>query len=134
MNERFWEDVVEGEELPTVALPLTVYRQDMVIGAGDWITGSTPAMYAKTLFLQEMLERTVREYIGFCGSIRHIHGFRMHLSDSDGETVMARGAVVRKFRSASEGLAELKVWSEIRGRVSVGPGSILVSLPLRDSG
>jgi hypothetical protein len=134
MNERFWEDVLEGEELPTVALPLTNYRRDMVIGAGDWITGSTPAMYANMLLLQEMLELAVREYIGPHGSIRHIHGFRMHLSDSDGETVMAKGAVVRKFRSGSEGLAELKVWSEIRGRVSVGPGSILVSLPLRDSG
>jgi hypothetical protein len=133
MNERFWEDVVEGEELPTVVLPLTIHHRDMEIGAGDRITGSTPAMYANTLFLQEMLERTVREYIGPCGSIQHIHEVRMHLSDSDGETVMARGTVVRKFRSGSDGLAELKVWSEHRGRVFVVPGSILVSLPVRDS-
>ncbi|WP_175855953.1 MaoC/PaaZ C-terminal domain-containing protein [Burkholderia anthina] len=139
--QRYWEDVIEGESLDSIAFPLTVYRLVMAAGANrDFnsihhnsevarATGA-PEMYANNFLLQGMWERTVRQYIGDAGTIRRLTGFRMRLFNTVGDTVVVKGRVARKWREG-EGFVELEMWSENAKGVSVGPGRIVAVLPTR---
>ena len=141
-QQRYWDDVEEGADVPAVAFPLSVYR--LVVGAGanrdfnsihhnsEYARASgAPEMYANTGFLLGMWERTVREFIGLGGSIRRIAGFRMRRFNTAGGTVVVRGRVKSKRREAGEALVELEVWSELAGETTVGPGIVTVALPVR---
>ena len=85
-EQRYWEDVTEGEALPTLKFPLTIYRLVMSAGATrDYNAihhnsafankSGAPDMYANGLLLQAMWERSVREFIGLAGVIRALRGF-----------------------------------------------------------
>lgn len=144
-RQRRWSEVNEGDELAPVRFPLTVYRMVMMAGANrDFnaihhntehakATGA-PEMYANVMFLQGMWERTVREYIGSAGGLHAIRGFRMKSFNTAGDTVTVRGRIERKWIDEAAGRAarhrlEIRVWSENRDGVSVGPGLVTVSLP-----
>jgi acyl dehydratase len=141
-EQRYWDDVEEGADVPPVAFPLSVYRLVVEAGANrDFnsihhnseyarATGA-PEMYANTGFLLGMWERTVREFIGLGGTIRRIAGFRMRRFNTAGQTVVVRGRVKSKRREAGEALIELEVWSELGGTTTVGPGIVTVALPVR---
>jgi acyl dehydratase len=143
-RQRCWEDVSEGQALPAVRFPLSVYRLVMAAGANrdfnsihhndEWArqTGA-PGMYANVLFLQGMWERCVREFIGTGGRIRQLSGFRMGSFNTAGDTVTVQGTVTRRWQEGDAGLAELRVWSSNRHGVSVGPGTVTVSLPRRST-
>ena len=103
-EQRYWDDVEEGTDVPSVAFPLSVYRLVVEAGANrdfnsihhnsDYARASgAPEMYANTGFLLGMWERTVREFIGLGGSIRRIAGFRMRRFNTVGGTVVVRGGV-----------------------------------------
>ena len=141
---RYFEDVRIGDAVPAVEFPLTVYRLVMEAGAcRDFnsihhnseyarATGA-PEMYAATSFLLGAWERTVRDYIGVAGTIRAIRGFRMKKFNPVGTTMVVRGEVV-SCSDGEDGLIELRVWCENRGDVTVGPGTVTVTLPRRDVG
>lgn len=142
--QRLWEDVEEGDEIPAVAFPLTVYRLVVEAGANrdfnaihhnsEFARASgAPEMYANTGFLLGMWERTLREFIGLDGTIRRIAGFRMKKFNTVGQTVTVRGRVARKRREDGDALLDLEVWSEAGGEVTVGPGTVTVTLPDRDA-
>ena len=139
-QQRYWEDVTEGEVLPTLRFPLTIYRLVMSAGATrDYNAihhtsafarrSGAPDMYANGLLLQGMWERSVREYIGLAGVIRALRGFRMKIFNTVGDTVVVKGRVKRKWREGRDALLELEMWSENSKGVSVGPGSMIVTLP-----
>lgn len=142
MTQRHWDDVATGETLGPIDFPLSVFR--LVVAAGavrDFNSmhhnsefaraGGAPEMYASTVFLQGMWERAVRDYIGLAGTIRSIRNFRMNSFNCAGTTVTVRGEVVRSWREDGSGLVEIRMWSENQGRVSVGPGSVIVELPVK---
>lgn len=142
MNQRYWEDVVEGEALTPVEFPLSVYRLVVAAGANrdfnaihhnSEFAKSTGAseMYANTLFLQGMWERAVRDHIGLDGRIHKLTGFRMGSFNTVGDTVTVRGEVTRKWREDGRNLIEIKMWSENSKGISVGPGAMVASLPSR---
>jgi len=143
--QRRWHEVSEGDNLAPVAFPLSVYRLVMAAGANrDFnaihhntehaqATGA-PEMYANVMLLQGMWERTVREYIGSAGVLHAIRGFRMKSFNTAGDTVTVHGQVERKWTDDSADAAQrhrldLRLWSENRHGVSVGPGLAVVSLP-----
>jgi acyl dehydratase len=141
-EQRYWDDVEEGADVPPVAFPLSVYRLVVEAGANrdfnsihhnsEYARASgAPEMYANTGFLLGMWERTVREFIGLGGSIRRIAGFRMRRFNTAGRTVVVRGRVKSKRREAGDALVELEVWSELDGETTVGPGIVTVALPVR---
>jgi hypothetical protein len=88
-------------------------------------------MYANVVFLQGMWERCVREFIGVGGRIRQISGFRMGSFNTVGDVVTVQGTVARVWDEDGAGLAELRVWSQNRRGISVGPGTVTVSMPRR---
>jgi len=133
-------DVRVGEELPPVAYPITVYRLVMAAGAtrdfnsihhnSDYarVTGA-PDMYANTLFLMGMWERTVRDWMGPAGEFVGIRGFRMGRFSTVGNTTTVRGEVVAV--DAGTGLVTLFLRCEDERGVTVGPGAVDVRLPHR---
>jgi acyl dehydratase len=133
---------VAGRALPAVRFPLSVYRLIMAAGANrdfnsihhnsEWARASgAPDMYANVVFLQGMWERCVREFIGVGGRIRQLSGFRMGSFNTVGDVVTVQGKVARVWTEGDAGLAELRLWSRNRHGVSVGPGTVTVSLPRR---
>jgi acyl dehydratase len=139
-RQRTWEDVEEGQELPPVAFPLTVYRLVVEAGANrdfnaihhnsEFAQASgAPEMYANTTFLLGMWERAVREFIGLEGRILAVKGFRMTSFNVVGQTVTVKGRVKRKRSEGAPAVVDLEVWSENEAGVSVGPGTVTVSLP-----
>jgi acyl dehydratase len=90
-----------------------------------------PEMYANTIFLQGMWERTMREFIGLAGTIKSLAGFRMKIFNTVSDTVVTKGTVKRTWQEREEALVELSIWSENSQGVSVGPGTVVVTLPCR---
>ena len=141
-QQRCWEDLEEGQELAPVRFPLTVYRLVVEAGANrdfnaihhntEFAKASgAPEMYANTTFLLGMWERSVREFIGVRGRLIDIKGFRMKSFNVVGTTVVVNGKVVRTWLDGDRACAELEVWSENDGTVTVGPGVVTVTLPRR---
>lgn len=141
-QQRYFEDVHEGDEVPPVIFNMTVYR--LVVEAGgnrdfEPIHHNTPYsqasgapdMYANNVFIQGMWERTVREYIGVGGRLKKTGPFRMKIFNTIGETVVTKGTVKRKWQEQGEHYVELEIWSEHSKGVSVGPGPVVVTLPSR---
>lgn len=141
-TQRYWEDVSEGDEIPAIEFPLSVYRLVVEAGANRDFNSihhnteyarrtGAPEMYANTIFLQGMWERTVREFIGLAGVMKSLKGFRMKIFNTVGETVITRGLVKRKWQEGNEAFVDLEIWSENSKGISVGPGSVIVTLPQR---
>ena len=142
--QRYWEDVSEGDEVPAVEFPLSIYRLVVEAGANRDFNSihhnseyaqktGAPEMYANTIFLQGMWERTVREFIGLGGVMKSLKGFRMKIFNTVGDTVVTKGVVKRKWEEGEEAFVDLEIWSENSKGISVGPGTVVVALPRRES-
>lgn len=139
---RCWADVHAGEALEPAVYPLSVVRLVMAAGANrDFNSihhnaefaraGGAPDMYANTYFLQGMWERCARDYVGPAGTIRGISGFTMKAFNTAGQTVVVEGRVERKWMDGGLGWVELSMHSRTAAGITVGPGRVLVNLPLR---
>jgi acyl dehydratase len=142
-GQRYFEDVKPGEEIPAVAFPLTVYRLVMAAGGnrdfnsihhnGEYARSTgAPDMYASSAFLLGTWERAVRDWIGCAGMIRSIRGFRMRQFNVVGDTMRVLGHVVSADRADRTGQVVLELRSETSAGLTVGPGQVEVTLPLRD--
>ena len=140
-HQRHVEDVEVGDLITPVAFPVTVYRLVMEAGAqrdfnsihhNTEYAQSTGAreMYANTLFLLGMWERTIRDWIGLDGTITAIRGFRMRSFNYVGDTTTVHGRVTDISKDGT-GSVTLEVWCESSEGVTVGPGSVVVTLPSR---
>ena len=141
-EQRYWEDVHEGDAIPPVAINLTIARLVVEAGANrDFnqihhntpvsIATGAPDMYANNGFIQAWWERAVREYIGLGGRFKKTGPFRMRIFNTVGESAVTSGTVKRKWVEDGEHLVEIEVQTEISRGTSVGPGPVVVSLPTR---
>jgi hypothetical protein len=138
-RQRQWEDVHEGDAIPTVEFPLPMHRLIVQAGANKDFSAvhhntevaqqqGAPEMYANNVFVQGMWERAVREYIGLDGVIKKIGPFRMKTFTLVNEIVVVEGTVQTKWREADENFVEIAM----RSRTSSGDsviGSVTVTLP-----
>lgn len=131
-------DVAVGEELPTVSFPITVYRLVMEAGANrdfnsihhnsEYARGTgAPDMYANTLFLMGMWERTVRDWAGPRAQIVALRGFRMGRFNILGSATTVTGVVTGVDTHSGE--VSIRMACEDADGVTVGPGEIVVRLP-----
>ncbi len=141
-QQRLFEDVAVGDELPPVSLNLTVTRLIVEAGAnldfsqvhhhaGVARATGAPDMYANNIFIQGWWERAVREFIGVGGRFKRTGPLRMRVFNTVGDVVTTRGVVKRAWREEGEGLLELELRTEMSRGVSVGPGPVIVALPTR---
>ena len=141
-QQRYWEDVNEGDAIPPVTINLTIARLVVEAGANrDFnqihhntpvsVATGAPDMYANNGFIQSWWERAVREYIGLGGRFKKTGPFRMRIFNTVGEAAVTSGTVKRKWVEDGEHLVEIEVQTEISRGTSVGPGPVVVSLPTR---
>ena len=141
-KQRYIEEIEVGDEVPPVAINLTVARLVVEAGANRDFSPvhynsnvahawGAPAMFANSIFIQGWWERAVREYIGLAGRVRRVGPMRMGVFNTVGETVVTSGVVRRVWDEDGDRLVELEMRSEISRGVSVGPGPVVVSLPTR---
>ena len=141
-QQRYWEDVHEGDQIPPVTIHLTIARLVVEAGANrDFsqihhntpvsVATGAPDMYANNVFIQAWWERTVREYIGLAGRFKKTGPFRMRVFNTVGESPVTSGEVKRKWHEDGEHLVALELRTEHSQGISVGPGPVIVSLPSR---
>lgn len=141
-QQRYWEDVSEGDAIPPLTINLTIARLVVEAGANrDFnqihhntpvtIATGAPDMYANNVFIQSWWERAVRQYIGLGGRFKKTGPFRMRIFNTVGEAAVTTGEVKRKWEEDGEHLVEIEVQTEISKGTSVGPGPVVVSLPAR---
>ncbi|MDT5003636.1 MAG: hypothetical protein QOJ24_812 [Mycobacterium sp.] len=139
---RYFDDVTDEDELPTVAFHLPIYRLVVAAGANrDFnsihhnaeyarATGA-PDMYVNALFLLGMWERSIRDWIGDAGTIRSISGFRMSRFTTVGETALILARVNGKRIDNGIGVVTVDIRTEDSSGVTAGPGTVEVTLPRR---
>ncbi len=139
-KQLYWDEVIEGDALPSFDFPLSVYRLIMEAGANRDFNSihhnsevaqktGAPEMYANNFFLQGMWEKAVRAYIGNQGVFKSLKKFRMNTFNTAGDTVITNGVVKKKWEEDSEFFVEIEMWSENSQVISVGPGRVVVTLP-----
>ena len=139
---RHYEDVEVGEVLPAVVYPLTVYRLVMAAGSNRDFNSihhnseyarktGAPEMYANTSFLMSSWERCVRDWMGLGGTIRSIRDFRMKSFNTVGDTMRVLGEVTDTRVEDGVGVVDVAVRCENSSGVTVGPGTVTVTLPRR---
>lgn len=140
---RFFEDVETGEQLPSVAYPMTVYRLVMAAGSNRDFNSihhnteyarrtGAEEMYANTSFLMSAWERCVRDWIGSEGAIRAIRGFRMRSFNYVGDTMRVHAEVAGTRVEDGAGVVDIAIRCENSSGVTVGPGIVEVTLPRRE--
>jgi acyl dehydratase len=143
---RYWEEVGQDDAVGPVDFPVSLYRL-IVVAAGDRdftpihhnpdtarMQGA-PDVFVNNTALFAMWERVVREYVGLGGVITSVRGFRIGAFNLVGETITVRGTVVAKWRDPQDrgrGHVELRMRTEGPRGVTVGPGSVMVTLPCRE--
>lgn len=137
---RYFEDVAVGEELPSVAYPITVYRMVMAAGSNRDLNSihhntsyakrtGAPEMYANTSFLLTSWERCVRDWAGAGGVFRGLRGFRMRSFNVVGDTMWVHASVASTSIVDGSGVVAVAIRCENSGGVTVGPGVVELSLP-----
>lgn len=140
-EQRYWEDVGEGDEIEGFALDITVRRAYLqVSGSQDWYpvhfdqAFATKAGHAdvfmNTGFLQAALVRVITDWMGDEGFLRCLR-FEMRRQQRPGDTMACKGRVVRKYKKDGGGCVEIEVWLENEREGITTPGSATVMLPLR---
>jgi acyl dehydratase len=139
-RQRYYGEVLVGDELGPVQFPLPIYR--LVVAAGgnrdfnsihhnrSYATASgAPDAYASTFFLLGSWERLVRDIIGPAGTIRAIRGFRMRKFNLVGSTMTVSGHVTGKRIEGEQAVVLIEVSCRVDNEVTVGPGEVEVTLP-----
>lgn len=147
-QQRRWEDVSEGQPLDPVEFPLSVYRLVMAAGATrdfnaihhntEFAQASgADEMYAATTTLLGMWERCAREFIGSHGRIVSITGFRMSSFNYVDDMVVVDGHVTKVYLDPTDdddvGRVDIEVKTSNGRSVSIGPGTITVTMPRANS-
>jgi acyl dehydratase len=132
-TSRDFETIVVGDQLPTHTVMITLQRLVMEAGANrDFApihfdrdaaraTGA-PDVYANTIFLEAVIESSLRRWAALNGRIREI-AFTMRGFNCVGDTVSAGGLVAAL--DPAQRLVELEIWVESeRGRTVEGSAKV----------
>jgi 3-oxo-4,17-pregnadiene-20-carboxyl-CoA hydratase beta subunit len=114
-------DISVSDELPSIAIPITLQRLVMEAGANRDLslihhdTGvakatGAPDAFANTYFLMGMFERLMRDWAGPAARIRKIGPLRMMVFNAVGDTVFFKGLVESIDEAA--GTVSLDMWVE----------------------
>ncbi len=143
-TQRFFEDVTEGEEIPSIRKDVTPVNILMYV-ASVWLMDrihfdqpfatkrrGLPGVVAPGNMGGDYYAQLLSEYAGEGGLVRKMSfQFRSFMLADDVLTV--GGKVVRKSVEGGKGLVELELWIRNAQGVNCVPGKGLVSLPMRAS-
>jgi len=141
MAEVYFEDVREGQEIPTLVQHCDSQRLVLwAAGSGDYYQIHYDKDFAQATGLPErivhgalkhaLLGRMLHEWIGHHGHVKRVAcSYRgMDLIDRD---VICKGVVKGKRQENGENLVDLEVWTGDPDGNRTTPGTAVVALPSR---
>ena len=135
----YYEQVNEGDEIPSVDFNLTVQRMIMFVGVtrnfpglhhNDRVAqnqGAAPAMFLQNNSCLMLWERVVSDWMGVYGRVRSA-SFRITEFHLAGDTIHVGGKVSKKWQENGLNLVELEMQSNTPRRVGMR-GTVTVALP-----
>jgi acyl dehydratase len=140
-QQRYWDDVQEGDQVPGFSLDLTPTRIVLhVSGSQDYNrvhhdqefarSSGHPDIFVNTGFMTASFGRLLSSYVGDKGWVKK---FRMEMRQPNrpGDTMTLKGKVVRKYEQDGEHLLDLEVWAENQRAGVTTPSTATVRLPSR---
>ena len=135
----YWEDVSEGQEIPSYELAVTpTLIADQVSGSQDYNlmhhdgdfakSQGAPDMYLNTGFIEAMLSRLITDWMGDDGWLEKM-SIQMRRFNIFGDKLTVKGKVVAKEIQEGAHLIQCEIWVENdREGINV-PGKATVRLP-----
>jgi len=141
MSQVYFEDVAEGQEIPTLTEKCTSQRLVMwAAGSGDFYQihydkdfaqgNNLPDRITHGALKHALLGRLLHEWVGDGGRVKKV-ACQYRGMDMVNEDVICHGLVKRKFQEGGENLVELEVWTETPQGQKTTPGTAVVALPAR---
>jgi acyl dehydratase len=141
-QQRYWEDVSEGDELPGFDLYLSETKvAEQVSGSQDFYAvhhdrpfaraGGHPDIFFNTGFTRAALSRLLTDFAGVEGWVRKL-SYEMRKMNRPGDTLGLRGKVTRKY-VADDGAhcVDIDLWVENDHEGIATPATATVMLPSR---
>jgi acyl dehydratase len=141
MNQVYFEDVAEGQEIPSLTDKCTSQRLVMwAAGSGDFYQihydkdfaqgNNLPDRITHGALKHALLGRLLHDWAADGGRVKRV-ACQYRGMDMINEDVICHGVVKRKFQEGGENLVELEVWTETPQGQKTTPGTAVVSLPAR---
>jgi len=141
-NQTFFDDVVEGEELPALEKQMTtvnilmylstVWLMDRIHFDHPFATQrrGLPNVVAPGNMAADYYAQLLTGWAGEKGEVRKLSiQFRSFMIP--GEVLVCGGKIVKKYLSDGKGMVELELWLRNPDNVNCVPGKGLVELPVR---
>jgi acyl dehydratase len=141
MSQVYFEDVHEGQEIPTLTEKSTSQRLVMwAAGSGDFYQihydkdfaqgNNLPDRITHGALKHALLGRLLHEWAGDAGRVRRV-ACQYRGMDMVNEDVICHGVVKRKYQEGGQNLVELDIWTETPQGQKTTPGTGIVALPSR---
>ena len=138
----YFEDVQEGQEIPTLTLHCDSQRLVMWAAAsGDFYQIHYDKEFAQAAGLPDrivhgalkhaLLGRLLQQWVGYGGRVVRV-ACQYRGIDMVDQDVTAKGAISKKYRQDGENVVELEVWTETPQGEKTTPGQAVVTLPSRE--
>jgi acyl dehydratase len=140
-TDRYWEDVAEGEDLPSISMPITLTRAAYLASATrdfspqhsnrDYAQerSKTKDVFVNTPFNLGMVSRFCTDWGGARSAVRRMK-ISMRRNVCAGDTMTMNGRVVRKYVERDEHLIDLEIMISTQDGPAT-PCSATVALPSR---
>lgn len=140
-TQRYWDDIQEGEALPTLDYPLTMTQMVLFIsGAQAWSPihhdsedarrRGWPDIFPGGMSIQACFSRLIMDFAGEDGWLKKF-GIKFRKMNHPGTTMHVTGKVTRKYVEHGEHLVDLDVWAETDRDGVTAPATATVRLPVR---
>lgn len=148
----YWEDVNEGEDIPTLVKNCSTQQLVMWAAAsGDFYQIHYDERFAKGNNLQDIivhgalkgafLGQLLHDWVGEAGRIKRF-GCQYRGMDYPNQEILCKGRITRKYTEDGEHLVDLEIWTETGQAADDGrpknppgmkttPGTATVALPSR---
>lgn len=142
VQQRYWEDVKEGDELPGYDLYLSETKvAEQVSGSQDFYAvhhdrpfaqaGGHKDIFFNTGFTRASLSRLLTDFAGVDGWVRKL-SYEMRKMNRPGDTMQLRGKVTRTYKGTDGAhLVDIDLWVENDHEGIATPATATVELPTR---
>ena len=142
MEELFFEDVDAGAAIPNVVRKISLIDL-MKYSAATW---NFYLLHVEKEFAQKkgfkdvnvhgplfgaLLATTMTQWVGDPGGLKKL-AYSARGMGFPGDTLTAKGTVVKKYQEAGENLVDCEVWVENQEGVKLVPGTATVALPSKE--
>ena len=141
-TQLFWEDLEEGQELPSMTKQVTTQQLVKYAGAsGDFyqihydqdfaVSTGLPGVIIHGALKNAFLGQLMTDWIGESGALTRLV-VQYRGMDVPGDTLVCKGRISRKYAQDDRHYVDCEIWLENGKGEKTTPGSATVALPSRD--